>query len=83
LALAAGSGANIEEAPLCVEVISIQSSVKKLESATPLNNLNFMKKFNIEDLYTNMRVSLRILLTMPISVASRERSFSKLKLIKT
>jgi hypothetical protein len=49
----------------------------------PLNILNFIRKFNIEDLYPNIWVSLRILLTMPVSVASGERSFSKLKLIKT
>jgi hypothetical protein len=49
----------------------------------PLIVLNFIKKFNMEDLYPNIWVSLRILLTMPVSVASGERSFSKLKLIKT
>jgi hypothetical protein len=49
----------------------------------PLNVLNFIKKFNMEDLYPNIWVSLRIILTMPVSVASGERSFSKLKLIKT
>ena len=32
---------------------------------------------------SNVCIALRILLTLPISLASGERSFSKLKLIKT
>jgi hypothetical protein len=49
----------------------------------PLNILNFFKEFNMEDLYPNIWVSPSILLTMPVSFASGERSFSELKLIKT
>ena len=33
--------------------------------------------------FPNLTVALRIFLTMPLTVASAERSFSKLKLIKT
>jgi hypothetical protein len=57
--------------------------VKKLKNPIPQNILNFMKKFNMVDLYPYIWVSLRILLNMQVSVASDERSFSKLKLIKT
>jgi len=35
-----------------------------------------------EDVYPNINVMLRIMLTTPVSVASAECSFSKLKLIK-
>lgn len=35
------------------------------------------------ELFPNLVVALRIVLTLPVSVASAERSFSKLKLIKT
>jgi hypothetical protein len=48
----------------------------------PLNILNFIKKFNIEDLYPNTWIYLRILLTMTVFVVSGERSFSKLKVIR-
>jgi len=41
--------------------INIQSSLK--------NILNAMKKFNMEDMYPNTWVPLRILLTMPVSIA--------------
>jgi hypothetical protein len=82
LSVIVGSDVDIEKSPLCDEVISPQSLVKKLKNAVPLNILNFMKKFNVEDLYAIIWVSLRILLTMPVSVASGE-SFSKLKLINT
>ena len=34
-----------------------------------------------EDVFPNLRVSLQILLTIAVSIASCERSFSKLKLI--
>jgi hypothetical protein len=37
---------------------------------------------NLIDVYPNTYVALRIVLTIPVAVASAERSFSKLKLIK-
>ncbi|KAG6413965.1 hypothetical protein SASPL_126681 [Salvia splendens] len=36
----------------------------------------------IEDCYPNVSIAYRILLTIPVTVASAERSFSKLKLLK-
>ena len=36
----------------------------------------------LEDIYPNVYISIRIMLTMPISTASAEISFSKLKMIK-
>lgn len=35
------------------------------------------------DCFPNTTIAYRILLTIPVTVASAERSFSKLKLIKT
>ncbi|KAL6530818.1 hypothetical protein OROGR_014678 [Orobanche gracilis] len=42
--------------------------------------LEFVKKM---DMFPNILVAYRVLLTIPITVASAERSFSKLKLIKS
>jgi hypothetical protein len=50
LALTVGSDADIEGAYQCDELISIQRFVKKLKNPMPLNILNFMKKFNMDDL---------------------------------
>lgn len=50
---------------------------------SPLEALRIIKKTDRRDLFTNLWISLRILLTIPVSVATCERSFSKLKLIKT
>ena len=45
--------------------------------------LYYIVQQKLEDCVLNVVVSLRILLTLSVSVASRERRFSKLKLIKT
>ena len=41
-----------------------------------------MVKFDLCETFPNISVALRILLTLPVTVASGERSFSKLKIIK-
>ncbi|KAF7642049.1 hypothetical protein LDENG_00265480, partial [Lucifuga dentata] len=41
------------------------------------------QKENLLDLYPNLSIILSLLLTLPVTVASGERSFSALKLIKT
>lgn len=51
--------------------------------SSPSEMLDYIYKENILDLYPNMSIALRLLLTLPVTVASGERSFSKLKLIKT
>lgn len=67
---------------LCVELQSVSSLFPK-DVNTPLETLNFIRKNNLENTLPNVWIALRILLTIPITVASGERSFSKLKLIKT
>jgi hypothetical protein len=47
--------------------------------APPLEELQFITKY---DFAPNVSVALRTLLTLPVSVASGERSFSLLKLIR-
>ncbi|XP_047135316.1 zinc finger MYM-type protein 1-like [Hydra vulgaris] len=45
--------------------------------------LNYVYKEELQETYPNLVIALRIILTSPVTVASAERSFSKLKLIKT
>ncbi|XP_073470341.1 zinc finger MYM-type protein 1-like [Aquarana catesbeiana] len=46
-------------------------------------SLKYLIDNNLTDVYPNIYVALRVILTIPVTVASAERSFSKLKLIKT
>lgn len=52
------------------------------ERTNPLDVLNYLEINELSENFPNIVVSLRILLTIPVSVASGERSFSKLKIIK-
>ena len=47
-----------------------------------LDLLNALAEYKLENIFSNLSISLRIFLTAPATVASAERSFSKLKLIK-
>ena len=47
-----------------------------------LGLLNALAEYKLERIFPNLSVSLRMFLTAPATVASAERSFSKLKLIK-
>lgn len=51
--------------------------------STPIEMLDYIYKEQLLDLYGNLSIAFRLLLTLPITVASGERSFSALKLIKT
>ncbi|XP_047145743.1 zinc finger MYM-type protein 1-like [Hydra vulgaris] len=91
--LTVNTKSEIDGALLCDELISVQFFIKdKLSNVeneintkemTPFFVLNLIKKHCLQELYSNTWIVLRILLTIPVTVASGERSFSKLKLIKT
>ncbi|XP_047131911.2 uncharacterized protein LOC105844560 [Hydra vulgaris] len=70
---------------LCDELISIKPFLSKMvkDKITPIIVLNFIKQHKMQDLYPNTWIAMRILLTIPVTVSSGERSFSKMKLIKT
>lgn len=68
------------------EILHVKSILGEEHTKTrarPKDVLRAIKKTDSRDLFTNLWVALRILLTIPVTVASAERSFSKLKLIKT
>lgn len=52
-------------------------------NSAPLHMLEHIYKENVLDIYPNMSIALRHLLTLPVTVASGERSFSTLKRLKT
>ena len=62
-------------------VLILQKKKRNLNTAQDF--LNYLLKTHLFELYPNVYIALRILLTCPVTVASAERSFSKLKLIKT
>ena len=72
---------DIEGHELCNEVQAIATRVPK--NANPEDVLNFIISNGLKDCAPNLSEALRILLTLPVSVAGSQRSFSKLKLIKT
>ena len=51
-------------------------------SLHPLDLLNRITEYKLNSLFPNVCIALRIFLTIPATVASAERSFSKLKMIK-
>lgn len=53
------------------------------ESTSFLDLLQALHQFSLVETCPNVEIALRIFLTLPVTVASCERSFSKLKLIKT
>ena len=50
---------------------------------SPLQLLNKLHDARLESLFPNVCISLRIFCTLPVTVASAERSFSQLKRIKS
>ena len=73
-----GEHKDIDGHELYAELIIIQELLQG--SMGPLDILKFLKK---RPFYPNAIIAYRILLTIPVTVASAERSFSKLKLLKS
>ncbi|XP_059182372.1 uncharacterized protein LOC131961119 [Centropristis striata] len=53
------------------------------KNITHMELLTFLHEKKLAEIYPNMWIALRISATLPVTVAAAERSFSKLKLIKT
>lgn len=79
--LTSGDQADLNYDELIVEMQSFPQWPK--QNMTTLDLLVFLEEKDLIEVYPNMWVALRIAVTTPVTVASAERSFSKLKLIKT
>ena len=72
------------------EMVEEMMLLKKIRHAnlgdvqmSPLQLLNKLHDARLESLFPNVCISLRIFCTLPVTVASAERSFSQLKRIKS
>jgi hypothetical protein len=60
--------------------LKVLKEILQIEESAPIDILNYIKRL---DSFPNTCITYRILLTIPVTVASAKRSFSKLKLIKS
>ncbi|XP_046742858.1 zinc finger MYM-type protein 1-like [Diprion similis] len=74
-----GEKMDIDGIDLCDEIMNLAAILPAGQS--PIEVLNFIVKNDILSVVPNVVIALRILLTLPVSVASGEWSFSKLKII--
>jgi hypothetical protein len=68
-----------------IEVNGLLSELKVMKLSFPERPMSSMEIFEYVrqmDSYPNISITYRILYTVPVTVASAERSFSKLKLLK-
>lgn len=64
------------------EIKSFQALVDNDGEKSPLEFLNKIHTFGLEPIYSNLTTALKIFLTLPVTTATAESSFSKLKIIK-
>ncbi|KAL6506344.1 hypothetical protein OROGR_024525 [Orobanche gracilis] len=79
IALKNNKQSNVDENELYVELKLIQEFLPS-ESMGPMDILRFLNGLGF---FPNAIIAYRILLTIPLTVASAEMSFSKLKLLKS
>ena len=60
--------------------LRVLREVLQIKENKPIETLNYIKKL---DSFPNTYIAYRIMLTIPITITSAERSFSKLKIIKS
>ena len=60
--------------------LKVLKEILQIKDYTPIDILNYIKRL---DSFPNTCIAYRILLTVPVIIAYAERSFSKLKLIKS
>lgn len=73
---------DIDADDLALEINSSRCTFPDHVATSPFDMLNYIYSEKILDLHSNLSIALRLFLTLPVSVASGERSFSAMKLIK-
>ncbi|XP_075702536.1 zinc finger MYM-type protein 1-like [Rhinoderma darwinii] len=73
---------DIDGADLCYELKSLSRYVPA-NCYTPKSVLGYICRSKMSTMFPNTCIALRILLSLPVTVASGDRSFSKLELVKT
>ncbi|XP_028430102.1 uncharacterized protein LOC114553129 [Perca flavescens] len=66
-----------------VREISAAVTAVPAKETTGLKILSYIYRNRLVELYPNLSIALRLMMTVPVTVASGERSSSRLKLIKT
>lgn len=74
---------DIDSDELHSELIVVSTLIKKEKPKQMIDILNNIQKFEMANVVPNYVISVRIALTYPVYVASGQRSFSKLKIVKT
>lgn len=73
---------DIDGIDLYNEINALKLHFLENQSSDPHTLLQYLFTNDLISTFPNTAIALRILLTLPVSVASGERSFSKLKIIK-
>ena len=81
--LTSGESRDIDAIMLADELEVLSTTLPSSVVVKPKEILTFIHKNSLMSVYPNAVIAFRIFLTIPVTVASSERSFSKLKLIKT
>ncbi|XP_020263213.1 zinc finger MYM-type protein 1-like [Asparagus officinalis] len=66
-----------------LQVLQVMLPKEAYETDKPWTSIKILEFVKSVDMFPNVMVAYRILLTIPVTVASAERSFSKLKLLKS
>ncbi|KAI5343914.1 hypothetical protein L3X38_011790 [Prunus dulcis] len=66
-----------------LQVLQVMLPSEAIETDKPWTSIKILEFVKSVDMFPNVMVAYRILLTIPVTVASAERSFSKLKLLKS
>ena len=61
---------------------SMQAEIAMLHSATDLANMLIVEMASVSSGFADIVTAMLLVLTLPVTVATAERSFSKLKIIK-
>ena len=83
ISLRDGDDCDIDGLILADELDRLRCLLPSVVAKEPHQLLQYMHENKLTDVFPNMCIVLRILLTVPVTVASGEQSFLKLKLIKT